>query len=93
MKILLLGSGAREHALARALASDPATTELVVAPGNPGTAAIATNISADANDPDAWAAEMEDTEEYFKKFGDKVPAAVTEQLAKFRERIAKAKKA
>lgn len=53
MKILLLGSGAREHALARALASDPATTELVVAPGNPGTAAIATNISADAHDPDA----------------------------------------
>ena len=53
MKILLLGSGAREHALARALASDPVTTELVVAPGNPGTAAIATNISADANDPDA----------------------------------------
>ncbi|BAW92227.1 phosphoribosylamine--glycine ligase [Actinomyces sp. Chiba101] len=53
MKILLLGSGAREHALARALASDPATTELVVAPGNPGTAVIATNISADANDPDA----------------------------------------
>lgn len=44
-------------------------------------------------DPDAWAAEMEDTEEYFKKFGDKVPAAVTEQLAKFRERIAKAKEA
>ncbi|QKD79066.1 phosphoribosylamine--glycine ligase [Actinomyces marmotae] len=53
MKILLLGSGAREHALARALASDPATTELVVAPGNPGTAAIATNISADADDPEA----------------------------------------
>ena len=42
-------------------------------------------------DPDAWAAEMEDTEEYFKQFGDKVPAAITEQLAKFRERIAKAK--
>ena len=44
-------------------------------------------------DPDAWAAEMDDTEEYFKQFGDKVPAAITEQLAKFRERIAKAKKA
>ncbi|MDO4244100.1 MAG: phosphoenolpyruvate carboxykinase (GTP) [Actinomyces sp.] len=42
-------------------------------------------------DPDAWAAEMEDTEEYFKQFGDKVPAAITEQLAKFRERIAAAK--
>ncbi len=37
MKILLLGSGAREHALARALARDPQTTELIVAPGNPGT--------------------------------------------------------
>ena len=44
-------------------------------------------------DPDAWAAEMEDTEEYFKHFGDKVPAAITEQLAKFRERIAAAKEA
>ena len=44
-------------------------------------------------DPDAWVAEMDDTEEYFKKFGDRIPAAITEQLAKFRERIAKAKKA
>ena len=47
MKILLLGSGAREHALARALARDPQTSELVVAPGNPGTAAIATNLNID----------------------------------------------
>ncbi|QHO90230.1 phosphoribosylamine--glycine ligase [Actinomyces sp. 432] len=52
MKILLLGSGAREHALARALASDPATTELVVAPGNPGTADIATNIKIDPTSPE-----------------------------------------
>lgn len=42
-------------------------------------------------DPEAWAAEMDDTEEYFKQFGDKVPAAILEQLAKFRERIAAAK--
>ena len=42
-------------------------------------------------DPDAWAAEMDDTEEYFKKFGDKLPEQITEQLAKFRERIAAAK--
>ena len=42
-------------------------------------------------DPDAWAAEMDDTEEYFKQFGDKVPAEITAQLAKFRERIAAAK--
>lgn len=51
MKILLLGSGAREHALARALVSDPATTELVVAPGNPGTARIATNLHIDPSSP------------------------------------------
>ncbi len=51
MKILLLGSGAREHALARALISDPATTELVIAPGNPGTAAIATNLLVDPASP------------------------------------------
>lgn len=44
-------------------------------------------------DPDAWAAEMDDTEEYFKQFGDKVPAAITEQLARFRERIATTKEA
>ena len=44
-------------------------------------------------DPDAWAAEMDGTEEYFKQFGDKLPEAVKDQLAKFRERIAAAKRA
>ena len=44
-------------------------------------------------DPNAWAAEMDGTEEYFKQFGDKLPEAVKDQLAKFRERIAAAKKA
>ena len=46
-----------------------------------------------AIDPDAWAAEMDDTEEYFKQFGDKLPAEITAELARFRERIAEAKKA
>ena len=46
-----------------------------------------------AIDPDAWAAEMDDTEKYFSQFGDKLPAAITEQLAKFRARIAAAKQA
>ncbi|SEE63544.1 phosphoribosylamine--glycine ligase [Ruania alba] len=55
MKILLIGSGAREHALARSLAADPETTSLIVAPGNPGTAQIATTMSVDANSPDAVA--------------------------------------
>ena len=44
-------------------------------------------------DPEAWSAEMDDTEEYYKQFGDKLPEAIKEQLAKFRERIAKARNA
>ena len=44
-----------------------------------------------AIDPEAWAAEMDSTEEYLAQFGDKVPAEITAQLAKFRGRIAAAK--
>jgi phosphoribosylamine--glycine ligase len=42
MKILLVGSGGREHALALGLQADPECTELHCAPGNPGIAEIAT---------------------------------------------------
>ncbi|WP_137122138.1 phosphoribosylamine--glycine ligase [Segeticoccus rhizosphaerae] len=41
MKVLVIGSGAREHALVRALAADPAVDAVVAAPGNPGIDAIA----------------------------------------------------
>ena len=41
MKVLLIGSGGREHALATGLAADEAVTELHAAPGNPGIAEIA----------------------------------------------------
>ena len=43
LRVLVIGSGGREHALALALRRDPAVTQLHVAPGNPGTADIATN--------------------------------------------------
>ncbi len=56
MRILVIGSGAREHAIARALAADVQTTALIVAPGNPGTARIAENRPVDAQDPEAVAA-------------------------------------
>src|SRR5690606_126985 len=56
VKILVVGSGAREHAIARALTSDSTAHEVLVAPGNPGTAQIATNLSVDPLDPEAVAA-------------------------------------
>lgn len=56
VKTLVVGSGAREHAITRALTSDPTPHEVLVAPGNPGTAQIATNLAVDPLDPQAVAA-------------------------------------
>jgi phosphoribosylamine--glycine ligase len=56
VRVLVVGSGAREHALCLALAADPAVTSLVCAPGNAGTAAIAEQRGVEADDPDAVAA-------------------------------------
>jgi phosphoribosylamine--glycine ligase len=50
VRVLLLGSGGREHALARALAADPGVTGLHAAPGNPGIAALAELHPADLAD-------------------------------------------
>ena len=56
MRVLVIGSGAREHALCLALAADPSVTSLVCAPGNAGTAAVAEQRGVDANDGEAVAA-------------------------------------
>ena len=40
-----------------------------------------------AVDPDTWLAECDLTEEYFAKFGDKVPQALYDELATLRERL------
>ncbi|KQR08351.1 phosphoribosylamine--glycine ligase [Cellulomonas sp. Leaf334] len=50
MKILVVGTGAREHALVRALSLDPAVTALHAAPGNPGIGALATLHAVDQLD-------------------------------------------
>src|SRR6201996_5049290 len=47
MKVLILGSGGREHALAWAIARSPRVTEVVCAPGNGGIAQIARCLSVD----------------------------------------------
>jgi phosphoribosylamine---glycine ligase len=51
MRVLILGSGGREHALARALARDSGVTALHAAPGNPGIAGIAETHAVTATDP------------------------------------------
>lgn len=49
MNILLLGSGGREHALAWKIAQSPKLNQLFIAPGNPGTATVGTNLPVAAD--------------------------------------------
>ncbi len=50
MKILLLGSGGREHALAWKIAQSPRVDKLYIAPGNAGTQEVGTNVALKADD-------------------------------------------
>ena len=50
MKILLIGSGGREHALAWAISASPLCDRLFIAPGNPGTAQCGENVVLDIAD-------------------------------------------
>ena len=52
MRVLVVGSGGREHALAWKLAASPALTELHAAPGNPGIAALASCHPVAVDDAD-----------------------------------------
>ncbi|MDD7079307.1 MAG: phosphoribosylamine--glycine ligase [Prevotella sp.] len=55
MKLLLLGSGGREHALAWKIAQSPRIDKLFIAPGNAGTAQVGENVAIKADDFDALA--------------------------------------
>jgi phosphoribosylamine---glycine ligase len=50
MKILLLGSGGREHAMAWKIAQSPKVEQLFIAPGNAGTSQVGTNVPLGVND-------------------------------------------
>lgn len=60
MKILVVGSGGREHAITWRLGQDKESHELFCAPGNAGTSGLATNVAVGAEDVEgivAWAKE------------------------------------
>ena len=52
MKVLLVGGGAREHALAWTLRRDDPSLELLAAPGTPGIAQLGRCVRVDASDID-----------------------------------------
>jgi phosphoribosylamine--glycine ligase len=51
VRVLVIGSGGREHAIVRALAADPAVSELHAAPGNPGIGELARLHAVAVGDP------------------------------------------
>ncbi|MFC7618314.1 phosphoribosylamine--glycine ligase [Actinokineospora soli] len=73
MRVLVIGSGAREHALVLALSQDPAVTALACAPGNAGIAALAEGLPVDAGDKAAVAALAERWEADLVVIGPEAP--------------------
>ena len=53
MKILVIGGGAREHALAGTLARETGVSAVICAPGNAGIAQVARCLPVDVSDPNA----------------------------------------
>ena len=73
MKILVLGSGAREHALLLALSRDPSVRALVCAPGNAGTAQLAENRPVAVAEPAAVVALAQEVGADLVVVGPEVP--------------------
>jgi phosphoribosylamine--glycine ligase len=76
MRVLVLGSGAREHALAARLAADGQAQQVICAPGNPGMAALGPTTHLDLTDPSA-AAELAAREQIdFTIVGPELPLSL-----------------
>jgi phosphoribosylamine---glycine ligase len=76
MRVLVLGSGAREHALAARLAAERDVGEIICAPGNPGIARIARTIPADLTDLEAIAGLAEREQVDFTVVGPELPLSL-----------------
>jgi phosphoribosylamine---glycine ligase len=86
MDVLVLGSGAREHALAWRLARDSGVRSVRIAPGNGGTAAVGQNIDLDPTDPMAVARHATRERYGLVVIGPEAPlaAGVADELASVR---------
>ena len=82
MKVLLIGSGGREHALAWKIAQSPALTKLYAAPGNPGIAEEAELVALDTDDNAAVVAFCKDKAIDFVVVGPEAPlvAGIADRL-------------
>src|SRR5436190_11278396 len=76
MRVLVLGSGAREHALVARLATERDVGEIVAAPGNPGIARLARTTPIDLNDPEAARSLAEREQIDFTVVGPELPLSL-----------------
>src|ERR1700744_4832486 len=73
MKVLVIGSGGREHALCQAIAKSPLCSKLYCAPGNAGIAAVAECLPVAADKIDAIVAECRARDIDFAVIGPELP--------------------
>jgi phosphoribosylamine---glycine ligase len=73
VRVLVVGSGGREHALAHALARSPSVEEVIGAPGNPGIATLGRCLPVQAGDPKAVADLADEVDAELVVIGPEVP--------------------
>lgn len=90
MKVLVLGSGGREHALVWKLAQSPSIREIFCAPGNPGTEQLGRNVALNPSDLDAVVSWVRDEGIDLTVVGPEAPlvAGVADRLREVGARVA-----
>ena len=73
MKVLVIGSGGREHALAWRLAQSPSVSQVIASPGNPGAERVAACLPA--KDPESWLSLARDQRVDYTVVGPEAPLA------------------